>query len=146
MALLLVLLDFYFLFYVCNYYYMTLIITERKWRNHVECVLRKDICMRRSKAVISTCAQSSGDVGTTATRSWKTRRPNVRQQDQTIRVPRKTPIHLKGGPEIYGILVWPRGRCATPVLQKCLPSTHFSPPQPEHRQKQKQQHLVDTTN
>lgn len=27
---------------------------ERKWREHVECVLRKDICMRRSKAVIST--------------------------------------------------------------------------------------------
>lgn len=34
-----------------------MIIMERKWREHVECVLRKDICMRRSKAVISTCIQ-----------------------------------------------------------------------------------------
>lgn len=32
---------------------------ERKWRKHVECILRKDICMRRSKAVISTCVQGS---------------------------------------------------------------------------------------
>lgn len=124
---------FLFLFYACNYYYMTLIITERKWRNHVECVLRKDICMRRSKAVISTCAQSSGDVGTstTATRRWK----HAGQTFATRPIRSQTPHHRKTERYTHSIgcrrgarnmEYWSgHGAGAQPVLQKCLPSTHF---------------------
>jgi len=121
---------FYFLFYVCNYYYMTLIITERKWRNHVECVLRKDICMRRSKAVISTCAQSSGDVGTTATRSWKHAGPTSASKTKRFGSPEK-PTSIQGGAREIWYIGLATGQVRKPrsTQNACPPPTlvHHNP-------------------
>lgn len=88
---------------------------ERKWREHVECVLRKDICMRRSKAVISTCIQ--GYISIRNIRNSHRPRPDT-QLGRWIHI-----NQCKRCLDANGLAF---GAGTQPTLQKCLPPRSLS--------------------
>lgn len=94
-----------------------MIIMERKWREHVECVLRKDICMRRSKAVISTCIQ--GYISIRNIRNSHRPRPDT-QLGRWIHI-----NQCKRCLDANGLAF---GAGTQPTLQKCLPPRSLSRP------------------